>query len=284
MPRRFLPGADARGGAPDPSWRLDPVWDDGNAEFSVYELDWRRYGSLYPGRVLLVLVKEPWAPDLQVKADRPRPDGFEVLKQNQVRDVPTGIYTYHQAASVFFRRDTGALVKIAATSNEACGISTALMLAGELETHSYFDGEGAQRLAFPRAAVPADGLPALLRDYVQGEPPARLDVFPSLLSGRFQLLQPETCVVTKRSHTALAVPAGTFTAVEIVLTAAGTSQSYFFEPERPCRLLLFRDADGTEYRLVKSARLPYWRLHDPGDEAWLPAAVREELGRKGEGP
>ncbi|MFQ5351284.1 MAG: hypothetical protein ACE5EG_12655, partial [Thermoanaerobaculia bacterium] len=129
------PPADAIAGA----WRRDTVWDDGNAEFCAYELDWRRYGELYPGRALSVLVKEPWAPALEVKADTARADGFEVLKLNFIRDVPTGIYTYHQMASVFLRRDDGVLRKLATSSSEGCGISTAMMTGGTLATRSYFD-------------------------------------------------------------------------------------------------------------------------------------------------
>jgi hypothetical protein len=282
-PAGGLAGAAARGGTPDPSWRLHPVWDDGNAEFNAYEIAWRRYGALYPGRALLLLVKEPWAPDQQVKADRPRADGFDVLKLNHVRDVPTGIYTYHQMGSVYFRRDTAALVKLATTSSEACGISTALMVRGRLEMRSYFDGDAERRLAFPPDAVPADGLPALLRDYVRGEPPARLQVFPSLLAGRFAGAGPEMLALRKRGAAPLQVPAGTFAAVEIELAGAGASWSFFFESELPCRLLLFRDADGTEYRLVKSERLAYWRLHARGDESWLPAALRDLPGVSGDG-
>ena len=59
-----------------------------------------------------------------------------------MRDVPTGIYTYHQMASVFLRRDSGELRKLSVMSSEGCGISTAHMVGGELETRSYFDGQG----------------------------------------------------------------------------------------------------------------------------------------------
>src|SRR6185295_2292031 len=114
----------------DPSWRHASLWDDGKAELCAYEVTWARYGHRFDGRALLILVKEPWAPDLDVKADTPRPDSFDVLKLNHVRDVPTGIYTYHQMASVFTRRDSGTLQKIAATSSEACGVSTAEMVGG----------------------------------------------------------------------------------------------------------------------------------------------------------
>ena len=55
------------------SWRRNSLWDDGQAEFATYEITWQRYDRLYHGRAVLVLVKEPWAPDLQVKADTPRP-------------------------------------------------------------------------------------------------------------------------------------------------------------------------------------------------------------------
>lgn len=271
-------GADERGGVPDAAWRLAPLWDDGQAEFAAYEVTWRRYGRLYPGRALVVLVKEPWAPDLDVKADRPRPDGFDVLKLNLVRDVPTGIYTYHQMASVYFRRDTAALVKVATTSMEACGIATALLRSGRLETHSYFDDEGDRHLDFPAGAIPEDALPALLRDYVRGEPPEELSIFPLLLMGRFVRLEPEVRRVRKQPLVQLQVPAGTFDAVEITLEGASSTQSYAFEAASPHRLLRYRDAEGSEYRLAKAERLVYWRLHAPGDDAWWPASLRMPVG------
>ncbi|MFQ5600118.1 MAG: hypothetical protein ACE5G2_06150 [Candidatus Krumholzibacteriia bacterium] len=269
-----LPPASARGGTPDATWRHDPIWDDGNAEFCAYEVTWHRYGNLYEGRALLVLVKEPWAPDLNVKADRPRPDGFEVLKLNHVRDVATGIYTYHQMASVYFRRDSGSLVKIAATSSEACGISMAEMVDGRLETRSYFDGQGDRTTPYPADSVPEDGLPALLRDYVQGEPPRMLQVVPSLLRGRFAHLDAAAYTVHKRRVARIDVPAGTFSGVEIELRSGDRSIAYVFEDTGPFRVLRIRHSDGTEYRLAKVERIPYWRMNQPGGEAWLPEHVR----------
>src|SRR3954447_22989974 len=156
----------AEGG--DAAWRRSPVWDDGRAEVCAYEVTWAHYGRRYDGRALLVLVKEPWAPDLDVKADSPRPDGFDVLKLNHVRDVPTGVYAYHQMASLYTRRDSGALQKLATASSEACGITTAEMVGGRLTTHSYFDGQGDRAASWPADALAEDGLPASLRDYVAG--------------------------------------------------------------------------------------------------------------------
>lgn len=278
--------ASSASAAPPPGdsrWRSAALWDDGKAEHCAYRVTWARYGHHYQGRALLILVKEPWAPDLKVKADTPRQNGFDVLKLNHIRDVPTGIYTYHQMASLFTRRDSGALVKIAATSSEACGVSTAYVMGGRLQTRSYFDGQGDRERAWPADALPEDGLPATLRDYVAGEAPATLSVFPSLLAGRFPNLTPVSYQVAKREVPAVATPEGTFPGVEIRLSSPPgrsgggsppSSLAYTFAREAPHSLLRFEREDGTVYERVKCGRIPYWEMHDPGGEAWLPDEVR----------
>ncbi len=264
VPERGSASAAPLGPAPaggDADWRTSPLWDDGKAEFCAYDVTWARYGHRFDGRALLVLVKEPWAPDLDVKADTPRQNGFEVLKLNHSRDVPTGMYTYHQMASVFARRDTGALRKIAATSAEACGVSTAEMVGETLETRSYFDGQGDRSQPWPAGALPEDGLPLFLRSYVAAPAPATLNVFPSLMQTRFPALEPAAWRVEKKT-----VDDG----IELRLTNGPAWLAYTFEAARPHRLLRFEREDGTVYRLAKCERVAYWEKHNPGDEAWWP--------------
>jgi hypothetical protein len=263
-----LAAAAPEGG--DPGWRHSALWDDGKAEFCAYDVIWARYGHRFYGRALLVLVKEPWAPDLDVKADKPRADGFDVLKLNHIRDVQTGIYTYHQMASVYTRRDSGALRKIAAASTEACGVSTADVVKGRLSTRSYFDGQGDRSMPWPSRAFPEDGLPASLRDYVAGPVPATLEVFPSLLAGRFADLKPGTYKVEKKEAGEVETVAGTFPGTEIRLTSGPSVLTYTFETQAPHRLLRFQREDGTVYEMIKCERIPYWEMHDPGDEGWWP--------------
>jgi hypothetical protein len=266
-------GSAPSGGA----WRHSPLWDDGNAEMCAYEVVWARYGQLFPGRALLVLVKEPWAPDLDVKADRPRRDGFDVLKLNHVRDVPTGIYTYHQMASVYFRRGDAGLEKVAATSSEACGVSTAHWTGGKLELRSYFDGLGDRRVRWPESALPEDGLPALLRDWVsEAEPPAELLVLPSLLSSRLEEVAARRLRVEREAVGEVDVPGGRFDAVALRLEGGdeAAALTYVFESAAPHRLLELRRGDGTVYRMARCDRLRYWEMHDPGGESWLPPSVR----------
>ncbi|MEM7049587.1 MAG: hypothetical protein AAF604_08010 [Acidobacteriota bacterium] len=243
-------------------WRQSPVWDDGKAEYCAYEVSWSRYGNSYDGQALLVVVKEPWAPDLEVKADVPRPDGFDVLKVNHIRDVQTGIYAYHQMASIFIDRRSGSLRKLTAASTEACGVSTADIIAGELTTRSYFDGQGLRRQPYPAAALPEDGLPGFLREFVVGNAPAQLEVFPTLLEGRFPRLEAQSYDLTRRSA------AGDD--IELRLENRRGWMSYIFEKAEPHRLLSLERSDGTSYRRTKCDRLPYWQMSQPGQEAWWP--------------
>lgn len=270
-------GAWAPASAAEPqragAWRHDRVWDDGNAEFCAYEIDWQRYGRANSGRALLITVKEPWAPDLEVKADTSRPEGFEVIKLNHVRDVPTGIYTYHQMASAFVRRDSGSLQKLAVTSSEGCGISTAQLVRGALSTRSYFDGQGESKTAWPAGAHPADALALTLRDYLEGPLPAFVEVFPSLMTGRFPDLR-STRFELGRAPGSRTTPAGTFETIEIELRESSRSMTYSFARESPHPLVHYEDSEGSSYRLAKCERIPYWRMNQPGGEDWLPQAVR----------
>ena len=255
-------------------WASSKVWDDGKAEVSVYQAQWKRYGRTYPGRYLTVLVKEPWAPDLNVKADHARPDGFDVLKLNVLRDVPTGIYTYHQTVSTYLRRADLSMVKLAATSSEACGISTADASNGKLRTRSYFDGEGDRVADWPEGALPEDALSVRLRSYVAGKPPREIRVVPSFLANRYEDLVPRAYTLARAVPKKIEVPAGSFEAVRFDLRAPGRLRSYWIERAFPHRWVRYEQEDGTTYVLAKSERLAYWKMHDPGDEAWLPSGLK----------
>jgi hypothetical protein len=266
------------GGRGDGAWRLDPLWDDGRAEVCAYRVVWPRYGEERRGSALLILVKEPWAPDLAVKADAPRADGFEVLKLNHVRDVRTGIYEYHQMASVYLDRRRGGLVKMSTTSSEACGITTGEVVDGRLATRSYFDGQGAGEIAYP-GGLPDDGLPALLRELIAGEAPREIEVFPSLLAPRLPELEPRRWRLARREVEAAGVAGvggegATVAAVELRLAAGEEWRRYVFARETPHPLLEFAASDGTAYRVARCERLAYWQRNRPGDEEWLPPDLR----------
>lgn len=256
----------------DDSWRTAAVWDDGKAEFAVYQVRWNRYGRLNPGKALMVLVKEPWDEAQEVKSDGA--GDFDVLKLNHIRDVPTGIYTYHQMGSVFIGRDDGALRKVTATSIEACGQSSANMRKGELRAFTYWDGQAERTVPWPQNAVPEDGLPAILRGYLEGDLPESLSVFPSVMASRHGRLAPSEFSLERTTAPGFEVPAGRFDAVTIELSNGRQSMRYTFEAAMPHTLLKLERSDGTTYDLARVARLPYWGMSSPGNEGWWPESLR----------
>ncbi len=182
-------------------------------------------------------------------------------------------------ASVFVRRDTGVLRKFVVSSGEACGLSTARMKGGVLETHSYFDGTGDsapdRSVSWPARALPDDGLALQLRDFVRGDLPATVQVMPSLMTGKHPALKTHTLKVSRKAAPKITVPSGTYKGVEIRLQASPSSWiACTFEEAVPHRLLEMRRSDGTVYRLAKSERLAYWSLHNPGNESWIPRELR----------
>src|SRR5215831_5209928 len=74
------------------------LWNDGNAEVSVYAAKDVKYGAPRDSRAVLIVVAEDLLADRLVKADRPTgpPATRRVLKLNHVRSIVTGVYTYQQ--------------------------------------------------------------------------------------------------------------------------------------------------------------------------------------------
>ena len=184
---------------------------------------------------------------------------------NHILSARTGIYRYEQMASVFLRREDGGLQKIAASSAEACGLTMSQMTKGKLRVESYFESEGSRDQAWPVGAIPEDGLPAMLRDFLSGDLPARLKIFPSLLHGRHPSLSASDWDLARDAE-----------GETIVMTLArGSARSVLrFAKTAPHHLVSWEKSDGTRYRLRKVERLPYWNLNGPAGAAWWPEELR----------
>lgn len=259
--------------APD-DWRHLPLWDAGGAEFSAYEVAWKRYGETWNARALIIVVKESWAPDLDVKADEPREDGFEVLKLNHIRDARTGIYRYHQMASAFVKRSDGSLRKLTTTSSEACGTTTCDLRGGVLRTRSYFDEQGDRETPWPASAVPVDALPLFARGLVRPSKTEKVTLFPSLLNGRLPPLRAKPWKVTRRDLGEVETPGLRAEATEVRLSAGQRAHRLVFETATPHRMLIWEHPDGSSYRLAKTDQLRYWDMNAPGGEKWWPEHLR----------
>lgn len=276
-------------------------WHDGKAELDGYRLTVVRYGQPRVGRGVLVYVTEPFSESKHVKVDdaaKNPSDTFDAFKLNLVRSFQTGIYDYHTMVSVFTRSLDFAPVKITFTSAEWCGqVYEHLDFSGArvaARFDSYFEGESsASTLEAPRDGVAEDDLFILLRGlrgaYLKPGEKRRVSFLASSFYRRLahQGLAWSSASIERPARTeTVHVPAGTFvTDPYVVRTSDGREGRFHVEHDYPHRLVRWAwKADaakgqatwlgGTDSgELTGSARLEYWKLHDPGDEQYL-----EQLG------
>ena len=241
----------------------DRVWDDGRAEYDVYSATEWREGSVRPAHVVHLIVKETFDPRTRVKSERP--GAVDVLKMNQVIDVPTGVYGYHEMVSTFWSRATGAVVKTSLASNDSCGnvFKEGWLKGGSLRLayHTYWDGEadGEQRLPAPDGFLFADELPFRLRCLRRFDPAEfRVRLFPSIVGSKVG--RPVFADATIR----VLPPEGDAVRVEVAHT--GGVDRFTFDRNPPHLLRSWRRADGSALELRKSLRLDYWNHARPGDE------------------
>ncbi len=260
------------------NWLRDVHWDDGLAEISLYEGVERRYGELRPTETDLITVREYMDPIRRVKTS-PSPEKITlpVLKQNLVRRTRTGVYTYHQMASVFLDRRDGRLVKLSAVSAEWCGNSSATVQresdgALRVEIQNYFDDQGSQSLRVPAHAsirIAYDALiPHLRQNLLALGETGTVRVVTSLLKAN-PVWEEHESVIAKPEPIRFTWDGLEREAVRISVDFPWGRESFVFESDMPRRLLRWDGADGSWLSLRKTMRMDYWNRNRPGDETLL---------------
>jgi hypothetical protein len=287
--------AAAPGAAPEPTF--ESHWQDGRAEVAGYRYHVTRYGERREGTCVLVTVTEPFSDAKRVKVDDPRAnpaDTFEALKLNVIRDFRTGIYDYNTMVSLFTRSRDFAPVKVTFSSAEWCGHVYAEQIFGtrEITGHvdSYFEGESRPiRIPLRSGGVVEDDLFILLRGlrgaYLRAGTVRSLPFLPSPFVTRLTHRPAEWTgarIERARAPERLTVPAGRFQADRYTVRVADDRVGAFWiESAHPHRVLKWswtrasarasrrgeEGLDGGE--LLRSERLPYWRLNRNGDERHL---------------
>jgi hypothetical protein len=271
--------------ATGPAVGLDPLWDDGRAEVSLYQGTTERYGQPRPTEARMIVVKEDLLRASLVKSDAGPVPGRtrEALKLNFIADFPTGTYAYHQMASVFFDRGTLEVLKENMTHSEGCGI-TFVHIGSETgrmlhEAHSYWEGEADRRvpLTWPAGREPHlfwDGLPVSLRAWI-GADHAPLEravwLLPTQIDGRSPLdaTRPARATIRMTDGGPLDLPAGRFESRKFSVTTPHGTDLFWFDEARPHTLLMMETAARRKLSLKKTLRLDYWNHHAVGDEKLL---------------
>ncbi len=265
---------------PAPSARASSAfwqrWGDGNAEMIGYEAITPRYGHLRSAEVALVYVTEPFSRRTLIKDDDAQgAERMDVVKVNISEKFLTGVYPYSVLTSVFcptdrYGRERFSPAKITLSAQEWCGHVYLGVWPDErayaLRGMSYFASEGDvdQRVECAANALYEDALMVQLRELDGAFNEGREwegALVPSLWRNR-------------RSHRPLAPEQGRIRRTDLdanttrfVLEAGSFSKQFDVEKSGDKRIVAWQSSDGARARILRSTRMPYWSLHNPGDEA-----------------
>lgn len=270
--------APARAGS---AFAMNPIWDDGKAEYSTYTGTTERYGKTRATRARIIVVKEDLVRSTLVKCDAGPVPGktLEALKLIFIADFPTGTYAYHQMAALFFERASLDVLKESMSHTEGCGITFVRVgpKNGRLthEAHSYWDGEADREtpLVWPAGHRPHlwwDALPVALRPWTEGRDRFEDQVWllPTQVAGKSPIESTRPVVATLRGQGSwpLDVPAGHFETRRIAVISPAGADLFWFDQRAPHVLVMVQTAAGRKLQLQKTLRLDYWNHRDPGDE------------------
>ena len=268
-------------------------WGDGQAELAGYDLVFPRYGALCKGVAVTIFVTEPFSNQARVKADagkHSKGDEFQVMKLNLVRDFPTGVYDYNLMTSTFIALQptsgllAGESAKVSFSAQEWCGHVYGQLVFREMAIdqtlHSYFDGEGDQtrKLSNATGGISEDALfhwaRGLAEPFLQPGTSTRRPLLVSLTTSRVQHVpvswKEATFSRSARSET-ITVPAGEFAGAELrtVTVTDGPTWTFWIEKELPHRILRWRSSSGEEASLIRSERMPYWKMNGAQFEGFV---------------
>ena len=245
-------------------------WFDGKAEVSSYNLQQSRYGSEREGSAVLIFVTEDFLTNSQVKSNEKSKSSKLVLKLNRTKKFLTGIYPYSIMTSTFsLLGQTQPLVKSTTSIQEWCGhmfLQLNRRKNLEIQTHSYFEGEGDQKFKL-KDAISEDDLWLWIRTQPDRLPKGEIEILPSL---EFLSMNHKNIKLYKaNTHLEKFDQTNTF---NISYPKLNRKLSISFENYPPYKILGWEELDlilpdrSTRAKIKKSIRLPYWKLNKKGDE------------------
>jgi len=260
-------------------WRW---WSDGNAELSAYRIRTPRYGEIREGSAVLIYVLEEHDRASWIKDDRGEvPEDLRsiVMKLNHVTRFQTGIYPYSVMRSIFspvhgIGRERFAPTRITFTSQEWCGQVFQRVLpqidrySNEIRSYFSVEGETESEVRTAPFALYEDALLIQLREldgpFADGE-----DWFGQIVPALWQRrrahvpLRPVDATI-RRSQAAL--DDGT-EVTRFVLSYGERSRTFDVERDLPRRVVRWTTSEGEVAEIAGTERLPYWQLHNVGDES-----------------
>jgi hypothetical protein len=244
-------------------WAEDPLWDDGKAEVAAYRAERSIYGQTRRFDYILILVKETFNEEFNVKTDDYSRSGlFDVMKVNKFARIETQYYPYHFLSSIFLRREDPVRIhKFTNSSQEWCGNTfkhfTRENTGITYFYDSYWDGEGRGSTILPLDVIFEDQLTYSLRtlkfqDGVSFECP----IVETQVTNRATPPVIYDAKLTVRSH--MEDPENSVWEVQVALEKDKTN-TYWFSATYPNILIKMEAWDGRKLELDHMERETYWQ-------------------------
>ena len=236
-----------------------------------------RYGHLHVAELALIYVTEPFSRRSLIKDDAAQnAERMDVLKVNISEKFLTGVYPYSVLTSVFcpvdaLRTERFQPAKITLSAQEWCGHVFAGVWPDEREMvhrgFSYFANEGDtdERIPITANTLFEDALLIQLRE-LDGAFNGGRDwegmLVPALWRQRraHRPLRAQPARIVKSTDSEGAT-------TRFVLTSPDYSREFTVERTATKRIVSWHTSDGEQARMIRATRLPYWELHNPGDES-----------------
>ncbi|MCA9290166.1 MAG: hypothetical protein KDA25_03495 [Phycisphaerales bacterium] len=261
------------------SWRDDPAWHDGPAEWTEYEAHRSIYGVDRSYDATIFTNKQRMDPRTTTKAsDWRAPDTIEVFKHNVSEMIPTEHYTYRFLTTCFVRTDTLEVFKLAASTQEDCGTTSHEFVVrdGRVEANEscYFPGTGRVSSTFdaPSGLMFHDALSLRLRDYPfddAAHPQWTVTLVPDQTDTHAVSPRPASATVSYVGRERIRVPYGEVDCHHLRVSHAPDggvgSSDYWFAADRALLHVMVRYEGpyGVRYALKHRGWWAYWDRTQP---------------------
>ncbi|MCP3905367.1 MAG: hypothetical protein GY715_17200, partial [Planctomycetes bacterium] len=236
------------------SWRDDPAWHSGKAEWALYDAERPIYGTTRRYEATLFTNKQQMDPSTTTKAaDWRDPNAVEVFKHNLSEMIETEHYTYRFLTTSFVRADTLEPYKVVASTQEDCGTTFKKLVVDPdtvtAEQFCYFPGPGEDRTKYarPRDLALHDALSLTLRDYpfdAARHPKQRVTLVPDQTDTHRTSQRGSEAVIEYVERTTVTVPYGAVDAHHLRVTherdGGVTETHYWFAADPALRRVMVR--------------------------------------------
>lgn len=276
MPGWRAPDADQSPG----SWRDDPSWNQGKAEWAVYDAQRVIYDKPRNYEATIFTNKQVMDPNTTTKAaNADMPGGVEVFKHNVSEMIETDNYIYRFLTTSFVRTDDMSVFKISSSSQEDCGSTYRQVTArdGQITARQfgYFPDEGSSMASFQMTdnLLFHDALTVALRDFpfetADTTDAQHVALVQDLTDTHWVKLTPSGAMLEYVGTEQIRVPYGMMQTFHIRLRhneiGGATESHYYFavDPELCHVLVQYVGPFGLRYRLKSLDWWAYWSEPQP---------------------